>query len=87
LSFEIQELRDIIRVIVLLSLSKESLVEKIQLKHQVDKYCAGHACIEMRDVEETLKEMSTEGLLTDEDGKIKLTDRGLSLGMEWRALS
>jgi hypothetical protein len=87
LSFEIQELRDIIRVIVLLSLTKESLVEKIQFKRQVDKYCAGYVCVEMRDVEETLKEMSAEGLLTDEDDKIKLTDRGLSLGMEWRALS
>jgi hypothetical protein len=86
LSFEIQELRDIIRVIVLLSLSKESLVEKIQLKHQVDKYCAGYACVEMRDVEETMKEMSAEGLLIDEDGKIKLTDRGLTLGVEWQNL-
>ncbi|MCJ7430579.1 hypothetical protein MUO83_05130 [Candidatus Bathyarchaeota archaeon] len=86
MSFEIQELRDIIRVIVLLSLTKESLVEKIQFKHQVDKYCAGYVCVEMRDVEETLKEMSAEGLLTDEDDKIKLTDRGLSLAVEWQNL-
>jgi hypothetical protein len=86
LSFEIQELLDIIRVIVLLSLSKGSALEKPLLKRRIDKYCAGHVCVEMSDINEALEEMSAEGLVIDENGRIKLTERGLQLGQEWQSL-
>jgi hypothetical protein len=86
LSFEIQELRDIIRIIVLLSLSRGSALEKPLLKRRIDKYCAGYVCVEMIDINEALKEMIDEGLLIDENGRIKLTERGLQLGQEWRNL-
>jgi hypothetical protein len=86
LSFEIQELPDIIRVVVLLSLSKGSSLEKPLLKRRIDKYCAGKFCIETSDVEKALKEMSAEKLIIDQDGKVKLTERGLQLGKEWQNL-
>jgi len=86
LSFEIQELPDIIRVIVLLSLSRGSALEKPLLKRRIDKYCAGRVCIEMSDINEALREMSDEGLVIDEDGRVKLTERGLKLGQEWQSL-
>ncbi len=86
MSFEIQELPDIIRVIVLLSLSKGSALEKPQLKHRIDKTCAGHVCVEMSDIDEALKEMSVEGLIKEEHGKVKLTERGFQLGQEWKNL-
>lgn len=86
MSFEIQELLDIIRVIVLLSLSKGSALEKPLLKRRIDKYCAGHVCVEMSDINEALEEMSAEGLVIDENGRIKLTERGLQLGQEWQSL-
>lgn len=86
MSFEIQELRDIIRVIALLSLSKGSLTERSMLKRRIDKYCAGYVCVEMKDIEEALREMRDEGLIIDEYGKVKLTERGLHLGQEWRKL-
>jgi len=85
-SFEIQELPDIIRVIALLILSGGGTVDKSVLKRRIDKYCAGYVCVEMNDVDKALKEMNNEELLTDEDGKIKLTERGLKLGNEWRNL-
>ncbi len=86
MSFEIQELPDIIRVIALLSLSEGSALDKPMLKRRIDKYCAGHVCVEMSDIDEALKEMSGEGLLKDEYGKVKLTERGFQIGKEWRNL-
>ena len=86
MSFEIQELPDIIRVFALLSLSGGNPLDKSLLKRQIDKYCAGRVCVEMSDIEETLSEMSSEGLILEEQGKFKLTDRGLQLGREWRNL-
>jgi DNA-binding PadR family transcriptional regulator len=86
LSFEIQELRDIIRVIVLLNLSRGSFLEKPVLKRRIDKYCSGYVCVEMGDIDETLLEMRNEGLLTEELGRFRLTDRGLELGREWQNL-
>jgi len=79
-------LPDIIRVIVLLSVRKRSTLEKPMLKRRIDKYCAGHVCVEMSDMDEALDEMSNEGLVIDERGKVKLTERGLQLGREWRNL-
>lgn len=86
MAFEIQELPDIIRVFVLLDLSGENFLTKPLLKHRIDKHCAGHLCVETKDVDEALKEMSDEGLLIDENGVLKLTERGLKLGKEWRNL-
>lgn len=86
MSFEIQELRDIIRVIVLLNLSRGSFLEKPVLKRRIDKYCSGYVCVEMGDIDETLLEMRNEGLLTEELGRFRLTDRGLELGREWQNL-
>jgi len=86
LSFEIQELPDIIRVIALLSLSRGSSLDKSMLKRRIDRYCAGHVCVEMSDIDKALKEMSDEGLLINEHGKVKLTERGFQLGKEWRGL-
>jgi len=86
LSFEIQELPDIVRVIALLSLGRGSTLDKPALKHRIDKYCAGHVCVEMNDIDKALKEMSHEGLLIEENGKVKLTERGLQLGKEWQNL-
>lgn len=86
MSFEIQELPDIIRIMVLLSLSKGSTLEKPQLKRRIDKTCAGHVCVEMNDIDKALKEMSDEGLIITEHEKVKLTERGFRLGQEWQNL-
>lgn len=79
LSFEIQELPDIIRVIALLSLSTGSTVDRHTLKRRVDKYCAGYVCVDISDVDEALEEMSKEGLLVNDGGIIKPTEKGLRL--------
>jgi hypothetical protein len=86
LSFEIQELPDIIRVIILLSLSRGIALDKPTLKRKIDRYCAGYVCVEMDDIDEALKEMCTEGLLKEVYAKIQPTEKGLQIGREWRNL-
>jgi hypothetical protein len=86
LSFEIQELPDIVRVIALLTLSEGISIDKTTLKHRIDNYCAGYVCVEISDIDKALKEMCTEGLLKEESEKIQLTEKGLQLGKEWRNL-
>ena len=86
MSFEIQELPDVIRVIILLSLSNKMKMQKLMLKRRVDKICGGHVCIEMSDVEEALREMASEGLILEKDGMVQLTEQGVKLSREWESL-
>jgi hypothetical protein len=85
-AFEIQELPDVIRVIVLLNLSKGKAMQKIALKRQLDKVCASLACVDMNELEKALKEMTAEGLIIDLGDSVQLTDQGLKLGKEWQSL-
>jgi VIT1/CCC1 family predicted Fe2+/Mn2+ transporter len=86
LSFEVQELHDIIRIIVLVNLRQGVTVDKSSLKNQLDKVCTGYACVEMRDLEKTLSDMVSEGLIHDDRGALHLTEQGLKLGKEWASL-
>jgi hypothetical protein len=86
LSFEIQELRDIIRVIVLINLRRDAKLQKSLLKHRIDRVCAGYACVEMKDFDRTLGELVSEGLILEEDGMVQLTEQGAKLGKEWQSL-
>ena len=84
MSFEIQELPDIVRVIVLLSFRKEDRLTKSLLKKRVEEYLANGAFIRMSDLDEALEEMVSEGLLIKQDDNFKLTRRGIRLGKEWK---
>ena len=86
MSFEIQELPDVIRVIVLLNLSKGNKVRKDFLKRRIDRVCTGRVCIDMSDLEKTLQEMSDEGLITQSEDAVQLTKQGFKLSKEWASL-
>ena len=86
MSFEIQELPDVIRVIVLLILGEEHDMQRSLLKMRIDKICRGHAYVEMNDLDKALKEMASEGLVHAEDDLVQLTEQGSRLGREWRSL-
>lgn len=86
MAFEIQDLPDIIRVIVLLDLSKRATLEKPILKHEIDKVCAGFACVEMSDIDKALNDMASEGLVRYSGNTVQLTEQGLKLGKEWQSL-
>jgi hypothetical protein len=85
-AFEIQELPDVIRVIVLLNLSKGVKIKKATLKARVDRVCVSYACVEMNELDKALKEMSVEGLIIEKDGMVQLTAQGQKLGKEWESL-
>ncbi|MCJ7793710.1 hypothetical protein MUP42_02130 [Candidatus Bathyarchaeota archaeon] len=86
MSFEIQELPDVIRIIVLLNLSKGAKIKKSTLKNRIDHVCVSYACVEMHELDKALKEMSAEGLITEKDGMVQLTHQGQKLGKEWESL-
>ncbi len=86
MAFEIQELPDVIRVIILLNLSKGKRMRKSTLKSRLDKVCTSFTCIEMSELEKALKEMASEELIVDNNGTVQLTEQGLKLGKEWKSL-
>ncbi len=86
MSLEIQELLDVIRVIVLIDLSKGNAMEKSSLKSKIDKICTGHMCVETSDLDNALKEMVSEGLVSYKNEGVQLTEQGLKLGKEWQSL-
>lgn len=86
MAFEIQELLDVIRVIVLLNLSKDAKIKKSTLKNRIDKVCVSYTCVNMSEVEKSLKEMSSEGLIREDGELIQLTPQGQKLGKEWESL-
>jgi hypothetical protein len=85
-SFEIQELPDVIRVIVLLNLSKGKRVSKSTLMRRIGKVCASYTCIEMNELEKALKEMASEGLIAEDNNTVQLTAQGKRMGKEWESL-
>jgi VIT1/CCC1 family predicted Fe2+/Mn2+ transporter len=85
-AFEIQELPDVIRIIVLLNLSKGAKIKKSTLKNKIDKVCVSYTCIDMSELDKALLEMSTEKLIKEEDGFVQLTTQGQKLGKEWESL-
>ena len=86
MSFEIQELPDVIRVIVLLNLSKGNRMRKSMLKRRIDKVCVSYTCIEMNELENALKEMTAEGLIKENNDAVQLTKQGVKLSKEWESL-
>ncbi|MBN1244741.1 hypothetical protein JXA31_04020 [Candidatus Bathyarchaeota archaeon] len=86
MSFEIQELPDVIRVVVLLNLAKGNPMRKTMLKRRIDKVCSSYTCIEMDELENALKEMASEGLIADHNGSVQLTKQGKRMGKEWESL-
>ncbi len=86
MAFEIQELPDVIRIIVLLNLSKGVKVRKAVLKQRIDRVCVTYTCVDMNELEKALKEMANEGLIIETDGMVQLTAQGRNLSKEWESL-
>ncbi|MCS7135696.1 MAG: hypothetical protein RMJ14_02950 [Nitrososphaerota archaeon] len=86
MSFEVQELPDVIKVFILLNLKRGSSTHKALLKKRIDEICADHVCVEASDLDKALKEMVSEGLIVEEGDYIRPTLQGLKLGKEWRNL-
>ncbi len=86
MGFEIQDLPDVIRIVVLLNLRKGAAMHKIVLKRKIDKVCTSLACVDMMELQKTLKEMAAEGLLIDTGDTVQLSEQGQKLSKEWQSL-
>ena len=86
MAFEIQELPDVIRIIVLLNLSKGAKIKKSTLKNKIDRVCVSYTCVDMSELDKALKEMTTEKLIIEEGEFVQLTPQGQKLGKEWESL-
>jgi VIT1/CCC1 family predicted Fe2+/Mn2+ transporter len=85
-SFEIQELPDVIRVVVLLNLAKGNKIRKAMLKRRIDNVCSDYTCIEMNELEKALREMAAEGLITEQGDTVQLNKQGKRMAKEWESL-
>ena len=86
MSFAIEELPDVIRIVVLLNLSKGHRLQKTTLKRKIDKVCVSIACVDMGELEKALTEMASKGLIVEQDETVQLTEEGLKLSKEWESL-
>jgi hypothetical protein len=61
-------------------------MNKATLKRRIDRVCVSLACISMDELDNALREMSVEGLITEQGDTVKLSDEGIKLGKEWESL-
>jgi DNA-binding HxlR family transcriptional regulator len=86
LTFEVGETRDIIRTLVLLSVKKGCECETEPLRKRIEHYIGCPGCVEPEEFENTLNELSEDGLINRSDGKIALTEKGYRLSEELKNL-
>ncbi len=84
MSFEVQDLRDLIRIIILLEIKIKSPVTRKYLKKHIDKICSHHLCVDSGDIDKALVEMSGEKLVVLKGETLELTEQGVRLSREWR---
>jgi hypothetical protein len=85
-SFAIEDLPDVIRIIVLLNLSKGHRMKKSSLKRRIDRVCVSIACVNMNELEKALKQMVAEELIIETNDAVQLTKQGIEMGKEWESL-
>jgi VIT1/CCC1 family predicted Fe2+/Mn2+ transporter len=87
LSFEIQELPDVIKIVTLLDLQEKKRDSKKHIAERLNRICGKDMCITVVEFDEALAEMVEEGLITiDSKGVIELTSSGVLLSGEWENL-
>ncbi|NHV60763.1 MAG: hypothetical protein HA492_05120 [Candidatus Verstraetearchaeota archaeon] len=86
LTFEVGETRDIIRILVLLSVKKGCECEPEPLRKRIEHFIGCPRCVEPEEFENTLNELSEDGLINRSDGKIALTEKGYRLSEELKNL-
>ncbi|MDH5811107.1 MAG: hypothetical protein QXM93_02245 [Candidatus Methanomethyliaceae archaeon] len=86
MAFEVSEIRDIIRILVLLSVKKGCECEREPLRHKIEHFIGCPRCVEPEEFEHALNELAAEGLIKRSGEKIALTDRGHYLSDEMKNL-
>lgn len=86
MSFEVQDLYDIIKIVTLLILGKSSKIRVGDLKGKIEELCGKRICVESNDISKALSELQNEQLITVKGEYIELTPVGLKISEDWRSL-
>lgn len=86
MSFEVQDLYDVIKIITLLILGKNSRIGVSELSKRIEELCEKRICVELNDINRALSELQNEGLITKKGEYIELTSVGLKISDDWRSL-
>ncbi len=87
MSFEIQELLDVIKIVTLLELQQKKTATKESLTKRLDHICGQDMCITPVEFEEAMLELIDEGLvMVSTDWQVSLTGSGAMLSGEWENL-
>lgn len=86
LTFEASELHDIMRVVLLINFGKSCECEKGLLANRIQEFLGCYSCVEPTDFNYSINELATEGLVTIQGEKIRLTDKGDALSKEFKGL-
>ncbi|MEM1986202.1 MAG: hypothetical protein QXG36_02090 [Nitrososphaeria archaeon] len=86
MSFEVQDLYDVIKIITLLILGKNSRIGVSELSKRIEELCGKRICVELNDINRALSELQNEGLITKKGEYIELTSVGLKISDDWRSL-
>ncbi len=87
MSFEIQELPDVIKIVTLLELQNKKRASRTSLVSRLDKICGRDMCITPTEFDDAMVEMTAEGLVVvTPEGIVELTSSGLLLSGEWENL-
>ena len=86
MSFEVQDLYDVIKIVTLLILSKTPRIEVSKLRGRIEELCEHRICVELGDLNRALSELANEGLITVKGEYIELTSVGLKVSSDWKSL-
>ena len=84
MSFEIQDLPDLIRIMTLIRFGNRQSLDKQETNNWVIRFCTPTACIEDIDFDTTMTEMTSEGLIIQDSKRITLTEQGSKLCKKWQ---
>ncbi len=79
MSFEIQDLPDLIRIMTLIRFGNRQSLDKQETNNWVIRFCTPTACIEDIDFDTTMTEMTSEGLIIQDSKRITLTEARIQI--------
>jgi len=86
MSFEVQDLYDVIKIVTLLILRRESEIKIGRLKGMIEGMCGQKMCVDWSDLNRALSELSSEGLVTFKGEVVELTRAGLEVSEDWASV-
>ncbi|MBC7090695.1 MAG: hypothetical protein H5T50_02105 [Nitrososphaeria archaeon] len=86
MSFEVQDLYDVIKIVTLLILSRTAKIDLSKLRDRIEELCEHRICVEPGDLNRALSELANEGLVTVKGEYIELTSVGSKVSGDWKSL-